>query len=98
VVGASSPETRYAQTPDGSYVAYQVLGEGPCDLVVAMGGGIPVADQMEGRECASFIRRLAAFWRGIRFGRHGMGMSDPLRLESTLEQWVDDAQAVLNEV
>jgi class 3 adenylate cyclase len=91
-------ETRYAQAPDGTYVAYQLLGEGQHDLVLAMGSGIPVEDQMEGRQCASFIRRLASFARVIRFDRHGVGMSDPLLVESTLEQWVDDALVVLNEV
>jgi class 3 adenylate cyclase len=93
-----TPETLFAQAPDGTHVAYQVLGAGNVDLVLGFGGGIPVEDQMEGRACATFIRRLASFARVIRFDRHGLGMSDPLRGESTLEQWADDAQVVLNEV
>jgi class 3 adenylate cyclase len=92
------PETRFARAPDGTYVAYQVLGAGTCDLVLSLGGGIALEDQMEGRECAAFIRRLASFARVIRFDRHGMGMSDPLVGGSTLEQWVDDAMVVLDEV
>jgi hypothetical protein len=29
------PETRYATTSDGVYLAYQVLGDGPVDFVYA---------------------------------------------------------------
>jgi hypothetical protein len=27
------PETRYARTPEGSHLAYQVVGDGPLDLL-----------------------------------------------------------------
>ena len=72
------PETTFARAPDGTFLAYQVSGAGPLDVVFLVGGAIPVEDQMEGRECASFIRRLSAFGRVIRLDRHGIGMSDPL--------------------
>ena len=85
-------ETHYAEAPDGTYVAYQVSGQGEHDLILAFGGGLPIEDQLEGAECASFIHRIGSFARVIRFDRHGLGMSDPMVGENTLEQWVDDAR------
>jgi hypothetical protein len=32
----------YAHTMEGAYLAYQVLGTGPADLVLPMNGGYPV--------------------------------------------------------
>ena len=92
------PETTFARAPDGTFLAYQVSGEGPLDVVFLIGGAIPVEDQMEGRECASFIRRLSAFGRVIRLDRHGIGMSDPLTGSNTLEQWTADALTVMDAV
>jgi class 3 adenylate cyclase/pimeloyl-ACP methyl ester carboxylesterase len=92
------PDTQFVQALDGTYVAYQVLGSGQCDLVVVMGGGLPIDDQMDGRKCASFIERLGSFARVIRLDRHGLGMSDPIAGEDTLEQWVEDTLLVLDAV
>jgi hypothetical protein len=33
----NAPETRYAKAPDGTSIAYQVVGDGPVDLVHASG-------------------------------------------------------------
>ena len=44
----SEPVTRYAKTADGIYVAYQVSGSGPRDVLMIMGHGISVEDQWEG--------------------------------------------------
>jgi class 3 adenylate cyclase/pimeloyl-ACP methyl ester carboxylesterase len=92
--------TEYAITEDGAHIAFQVLGEGPPDLLVIMSSSFPVEDQMEGRECARFLRRLASFSRVIRLDRRGIGMSDPVRSfdEHVYERWVDDALAVLDTV
>ena len=35
------PETRYAKTDDGAHIAFQVLGDGPPDLVFVGGRGEP---------------------------------------------------------
>src|SRR4029079_18869782 len=35
--GVDVPETRYAKAPDGTSIAYQVVGDGPVDLVYANG-------------------------------------------------------------
>jgi pimeloyl-ACP methyl ester carboxylesterase len=90
------PETRYAEASDGTYVAYQVSGAGPVDLVLAIASGVPVQDHIEDRHCAEFIRSLSSFARVIRFDRHGIGMSDPIKGSNTLEQWADDALTVLD--
>ena len=94
----SVPETSFAKAADGTFLAYQVTGDGPLDLVFLIGGGIPVEDQMEGRDCASFIRRLSEFARVIRLDRHGVGMSDALVGSDTLEQWTTDTLTVMDAV
>jgi class 3 adenylate cyclase len=94
------PETRYAKTPDGVHIAYQVTGGGPIDLIVSFPFSLGLDDQVQGPHCGPFLRRLGRFARVIRFDRRGIGMSDPLASfdENTLEQWVDDAVAVLDAV
>lgn len=94
------PETCYVKADDGGHIAYQVFGDGPVDLLVMMTSALPVDDQMEGRECGRFLRRLAAFSRVIRFDRRGLGMSDPVRSfdEHIYERWVDDILVVLDAV
>lgn len=96
-MSATDSPTRYARTNDGTYVAYQVTGAGPIDVMPIIGHGISVEDQMEGAACREFIERLQRFARVIRFDRRGSGLSDPLPSfdESTWEHWVDDATAVL---
>jgi class 3 adenylate cyclase len=90
--------TRYARNGDGTYVAYQVSGQGDIDVVPLIGHGISVEDQLEGAECRKFIERLERFARVIRFDRRGTGLSDPVPQfdTSTWEHWVDDAEAVLD--
>jgi pimeloyl-ACP methyl ester carboxylesterase len=71
------PETRYARVgPDR--LAYQVLGQGPPDLVLAMGAFSHVDIVWEDPRTALFLRRLASFCRLLRFDRRGTGASDPL--------------------
>jgi class 3 adenylate cyclase len=91
---------RYAKTRDGMYIAYQVLGEGPLDLLAFSTSLIPIDMMNDEPSLARFHRRLASFARVIRFDTRGVGLSDPVSPSSppTLEQWVDDALAVLNAV
>ena len=75
--GAGPPETRYARVgPDR--LAYQVLGQGPPDLVLTMGAFSHVDIVWEDPQTALFLRRLASFSRLLRFDRRGTGASDPL--------------------
>jgi len=78
VAGAAvPPETRYARVgPDR--LAYQVLGQGPPDLVLTIGAFSHVDIVWEDPQTALFLRRLASFCRLLRFDRRGTGASDPL--------------------
>jgi class 3 adenylate cyclase len=91
-------ETRYAKTTDGVHIAYQVIGGAPLDLLVFSGGLVPIDTMDEEPSLARFYRRLASFSRVVRFDPRGSGMSDPMSPSSppTLEQWVQDAVAVLD--
>jgi class 3 adenylate cyclase len=96
---AASPKTRYAKCGDID-VAYQVLGDGPIDMLVYTGMGIPIDCVDEEPSMARFHRRLASFSRLIRFDGRGFGLSD--RGSSSAfpshEQSVQDAVAVLDAV
>ena len=87
--------TNYARSGDVS-IAYQVLGDGPLDLVFAHGfvGNLDV--QRENREHEAFFERLASVGRVIRFDRRGTGLSDRVREVPTLEARMDDLRAVMD--
>ena len=90
-------EIQYANTGD-AYVAYQILGDGPRDLLVIMEGFIPVDTMDDEPRLARSMARLGALARLVRFDRRGIGLSDPVAPSDppTLEQWVGDAVAVLD--
>jgi class 3 adenylate cyclase len=88
-----SPETRYARNGD-VFLAYQVVGEGPVDLLLVPGGYTHVELGWEIQGFASFLRRLARFSRLILFDKRGTGLSDGI--PGTLEERADDALAVLD--
>jgi class 3 adenylate cyclase len=92
-------EVRYANS-GGAYVAYQVIGEGSRDLLVVMEGFISVEMMDDEPRLARCMARLGSFARLIRFDRRGIGLSDPVSPSTppTLEQWVQDAIAVLDAV
>ncbi|MGI8797208.1 MAG: alpha/beta fold hydrolase [Acidimicrobiia bacterium] len=94
------PRTRYAQASDGVHIAYQVVGDGPFDLVVVGGLVSHLEFAWEGPEYAHYLRRLAGFARLICFDKRGTGMSDPVSVHAlpTLEQRMDDFRAVLDAV
>jgi class 3 adenylate cyclase/pimeloyl-ACP methyl ester carboxylesterase len=92
---SSIPETHYAKSGD-TYIAYQVMGEGPFDLVFVSGFISHVELQMELPAFASFFGRLASFCRVIRFDKRGTGLSDRLSAIPTLEERMDDVRAVMD--
>jgi pimeloyl-ACP methyl ester carboxylesterase len=70
-VGAGvQPETRYAWLGQDR-IAYQVFGQGPPDLVLAVGVTVDVAWEDPG--VALWLRALASFSRLIFFDRRGSG-------------------------
>ena len=92
-------ETRYAQT-DQINIAYQVVGEGPLDVVFVMGWVSHIDYFWEEPSFARFLRRLASFARLIVFDKRGTGLSDrvPTRELPTLEQRMEDVHAVMDAV
>jgi class 3 adenylate cyclase len=92
------PETRYAITPDGAHIAYQVLGDGPLDLLCVPPAGSHLELVWEIPTLAHLFHRLASFSRLLRFNERGTGLSDPLgRFEpSSLEERAKDMEAVLD--
>jgi class 3 adenylate cyclase len=94
-----TPETRYARL-QGDRIAYQVLGEGPPDLVLTLGsfGHLDIAWEDPG--ISLFCRTLASFCRLIVFDRRGTGLSDPLPPDPLppWESYAQDLAAVLDEV
>lgn len=96
--GRSRPETRYATTREGMHVAFQVLGDGPRDVVFIPGWYSHLEALWDEPRVVHALRRLASFSRLILFDRRGFGLSDPVVEEvPTLEQWSDDLSAVLDE-
>ena len=94
------PKTHYATAGDGVHIAYQVLGDGPFDLVEVGGFVSHLEFGWESEEYAHYVRRLARFSRVIRFDKRGTGMSDPVPVHAlpSLEQRMDDFRAVMDAV
>jgi class 3 adenylate cyclase len=91
------PVTRYAQSSDVS-IAYQVMGEGPIDLIIVPGSISHIEFLHELPGYTGFLRRLAAFARVITFDKRGQGLSDRVFDATSLEERMDDVRAVMDEV
>jgi pimeloyl-ACP methyl ester carboxylesterase len=89
------PETRYARSGD-VHIAYQVVGDGPFDLVFVPGFVTHVELAWKLPSFAPFLEQLASFSRLIRFDKRGTGMSDPVAGAPTLETRMDDVRAVMD--
>jgi class 3 adenylate cyclase len=90
-----APQTRYALSGD-AHIAYQVVGDGPLDLVYVPGWISQVEHYWEEPAVAAYFRRLASFSRLILFDRRGTGLSDPVVNAPTLEDQMDDVVAVMD--
>jgi class 3 adenylate cyclase len=79
-------------------VAYQVVGDGPVDLLYFYGLGSNIEVFWGVPEFAEFLKRLASFSRLIFFDRRGTGASDgvPRNAIPTWEEWTEDVIAVLD--
>ena len=90
------PETEYARTDEG-YIAYQVFGRGPLDIVFIPAWATNVDVMWEEPSLARYLDRLASFGRVICFDKRGSGVSDPVPLNQlpSLENWMDDTRAVM---
>jgi pimeloyl-ACP methyl ester carboxylesterase len=93
------PATRYARSGDAG-IAYQVLGEGPPDVLMVPGFPSHLELAWEYPRLASFYRQLASVCRLIVMDKRGIGLSDrvpPSQLPG-IEQRTDDVRAVLDAV
>lgn len=88
------PTTQYARSGDLS-IAYQVVGDGPVDVVWVPGFVSHVELIWEMPPAARIIERLASFSRLIMFDKRGTGLSDPVDGSPTLEERIDDLRAVM---
>jgi pimeloyl-ACP methyl ester carboxylesterase len=92
-----TPETRYAKSGDVN-IAYQVVGEGPRDLILVPGWMSNIEVFWDEPAVARFLRRLASFSRLILFDKRGTGLSDRLSDLPDLETRMDDVRAVMDAV
>jgi class 3 adenylate cyclase len=90
----SQPRTQYAKAGDVS-IAYQVIGDGPIDVVLVAGFISHVEIAWENPQAVHMMSRLASFARLIIFDKRGNGLSDPVATTSTLEDRMDDLHAVM---
>jgi pimeloyl-ACP methyl ester carboxylesterase len=91
------PQTRYAKS-GGIDIAYQVLGEGPPDLVLVPGWVSNLDAFWEEPTSTQFLRRLGTFSRLILFDKRGTGLSDRVADMPSLEVRMDDLRAVMDAV
>jgi pimeloyl-ACP methyl ester carboxylesterase len=91
------PEVRYARSGEVN-IAYQVVGEGPIDLVLVPGFISHLDLDWDEPGSVHFLRRLASFSRLIRFDKRGTGLSDRPGGLPDLETRMDDVRAVLDAV
>jgi class 3 adenylate cyclase/pimeloyl-ACP methyl ester carboxylesterase len=99
VAGDEVPETRFASL-GGDRIAYQVLGDGPVDLVLCPSSGECIDLAWDWPPYAEFLGRLASVSRLVMFDRRGRGASDPVSGETlpSWEFWAEEVRAVLDTV
>ena len=90
-------EVHYARSGDVN-IAYQVVGDGPLDLVLVSGFVSHLELDWEEPRSAHFLERLASFSRLIRFDKRGTGLSDRPGGLPDLETRMDDVRAVMDAV
>jgi pimeloyl-ACP methyl ester carboxylesterase len=93
------PTTKFAKLGNDR-IGYQVLGDGPADLIFLTGMSSHIDLRWEEPLNEYFLHRLASFTRLILFDRRGTGVSDPVPSDRlpTWEEWADDMRAVLDAV
>ena len=97
--GMNRPETRYAWNGDVS-LAYQVVGDGPTDLLYLQGYCSNVDMSWESPHLAHFLRGLARDTRLIVTDRRGWGCSERFTpgYVPDVDVLTDDIQAVMSAV
>ena len=91
------PVTHYAKSGDLN-IAYQVMGEGPIDIVLVPGAISHIECLHEVPGYTTFLRRVAAFARVVTFDKRGQGLSDRVAHIPPLEERMDDLRAILDAI
>ncbi|HEX3161939.1 MAG TPA: alpha/beta fold hydrolase [Pseudolabrys sp.] len=93
------PETRYAKSGD-IRIAYQIVGNGPLDLVFVPGFISNLDAHWEDPGFSHLMTRLGSFTRLIMLDKRGMGLSDRVDTQHlpSLETRMDDVRAVMDAV
>jgi class 3 adenylate cyclase/alpha-beta hydrolase superfamily lysophospholipase len=92
---AEVPETQYTKSGD-VHIAYQVLGDGPFDLVFVPGLVNHLDLMWEDPRASRFFNGLASFCRLILFDKRGTGLSDRDVGNAGIEERMDDVRAVMD--
>jgi class 3 adenylate cyclase/pimeloyl-ACP methyl ester carboxylesterase len=92
------PDTYYATTPDGVYIAYQVIGDGPVDVVWQLDWPGNMDMDWEDPVSSLFYQETASFSRLILHDRRGTGLSSRNVPVPNLETRVADLELVLDAV
>jgi pimeloyl-ACP methyl ester carboxylesterase len=93
----ASPVTRYALSGDVN-IAYQVMGDGPIDIILVPGFMSHIEFQHEAPGYTAFLRRLSTFARVVTFDKRGQGLSDRISGAPSLEQRMDDVRAIMDTI
>jgi class 3 adenylate cyclase len=91
------PDVFYARSGDVA-IAYQVLGDGPADVVFVRGFAGDILSVWEQPLLVRFVEGLAEFARVILIDKRGTGLSDRVREVPTLETRMDDLRAVMDDL
>jgi class 3 adenylate cyclase len=89
------PDVRYARSGDVA-VAYQVVGEGPVDIVFFRGMAGDLLSTWDQPLLVRHVEGLAAYSRLLMLDKRGTGLSDRVREAPTLETRMDDLRAVMD--
>jgi class 3 adenylate cyclase len=89
------PKTKYAQSGDFN-IAYQVVGEGPIDLVHITGILSHLDLAWENAGYRRFMERLSSFAQVLVYDKRGTGLSDPVSEPPSVEERIDDTRAVMD--
>jgi class 3 adenylate cyclase/predicted alpha/beta hydrolase family esterase len=88
-------ETQYVRSGDAD-IAYQVIGDGPRDVVFSLDWGTHLEAVAERPEMSDFVRALVRFARVLFFDMRGVGMSSSVAEGVPIESWMDDLLAVMD--
>jgi pimeloyl-ACP methyl ester carboxylesterase len=91
------PTTQYVKSGD-VYIAFQVIGNGPFDVVFVGGFVSNVEAIWDSPARTKFFNRLSSFCRLIIFDKRGTGLSDRTSQIFSLEQRISDVQAIMDKV